>query len=220
MHIAAPIDIDLSEPDPAGFPLLMEALSDRILRHDEVDVWKRLFLGSSCGSVRHEAEELTLLVADAALVAPDPRERERLLAVLGGERQPSRRVDLLLGFKDARAAVQAAITLQRLSRSHMLRAEVRTCWCTVARFELDGVAQRRIVGPEIDAAEEALSQAARGMVTLSARTYAMVGESLSAQLNHAVVATELEDDTVTRAYIALTPHASAPMSNFAGLGRC
>ncbi len=217
MHIAHEIDIDLSELDPVE-PSLAEALSSRVLRHGDVDVWKRLFIGSSNNSVHYGIEELTLLAADAALVAPGPDEQEELLARLGGERQPSRRVDLLLGFKDAHAAVRTAIKLQRLSEHHMLRAKVRTCLFTVATFELDGVEYRRVVGPELDATEESLSEAPRGVVTLSARTYEIVGERLSAQLRNAVVATEMEDDTVTRAYVALTPHASAPMSTFAGLG--
>lgn len=213
-----PIDIDLSDSPGAELPALAEALSDRILRLGDVDEWKRVFIGSDSSPVRYEVEELTLLAADAAPVPSEPGEKEQLVALLGGEMQPSRRVGLLLSFKDAPAAVRAAITLQRLSEGQSLRATVRTCLCGVARFELDGVEQRRVVGPEIDEAEEALSQAARGVVTLSAKTYEVVAESLSGQLKSAVVATEMEDEIVTRAYIALTPHASAPMSTFAGLG--
>ena len=218
MHGAQGIDIDLSELKPVEPWPLVEALSDRILRHGDVEVWKQLFLGAPCSSVHYEVEEVTLLAADAAVVAAQPQEREQVLALLGGESQPSRRVDLLLSFKDAPAAVRAAITLQRLSASQLLRTTVRTCLCNVACFELDGVERRRVVGPEIDATEQALSEAARGVVTLSARTYEIVGESLSAQLKNAVIATEVEDEVVTHAYIALTPHASAPMSTFAGLG--
>lgn len=218
MNIEQGIDVDLSEMESVAPPQLVEVLSDRILRHGDIDVWKRLFISTACNPVHCEVEELTLLAADAALLAPEPEEQDKLLALLGGERQQSRRVDLLLSFQDAPAAVRAAITLQRLSEHHKLRTKVRTCLCNVVRFELDGVEHRSVVGPELDATEEALAQAAHGVVTLSARTYEIVGESLAAQLKSAVVATELEDDTVTRAYIALTPHASAPMSTFAGLG--
>lgn len=217
MHFAQGIDIDLSELDPVE-PSLVEALSDRVLRHGDVDLWKRLFVGTSHSAVRYGVEELTLLAADSALVAPSPDDLDKLLELLGGERQPSRRVDLLLSFKDAHAAVRAAIKLQRLSEGHMLRANVRTCLFSVASFELRGAECRRVLGPELDATEESLSQSPRGVVTLSARTYELVGERLSAQLRNAVVTTELQDETVTCAYVALTPRASSPMSTFAGLG--
>ncbi|WP_332815548.1 hypothetical protein [Ramlibacter sp.] len=220
MHAAQDIDIELTEleRDPTDRWLLIEAMSHRILRHGNVDVWRRLFIGSHYKSIQYEAEELTLLAADAALVSADPQESERLLAQLGGEKQPSRRVDMLLSFRDAPAAVRAAVTLQRVSGGHLLRTKVRTCLCNVASFELDGTVRRRVFGHEIDAVEEALSEAARGVVTLSARTYELVGESLSAQLKNAMIATEIDDGTVTRAYIALTPDAAAPLSTFAGLG--
>lgn len=216
MHFQQVLDVDLSELENPS--MLDDALSERILRHGDVDVWKRLFLGSAPRSVQYKAEALTLLVADAALAAPEAHEREQLIALLGGESQPSRRVDLLLSYPDPAAAVRAAITLQRLSGSHMLRCKVRTGLFDVARFELDGEKYRLLVGPEIAATEEALSQAARGVVTLSAKTYEMVNEKLSTQLKNAMVATEMQDEIVTLAYIALTPPASAPMSTFAGLG--
>lgn len=218
MHSAQAIDIDLSELGSPPSWVLADALSDRILRHGDVDVWKRLFIGSAYRSVQYRTEELTLLVADAALLAAGPQGRQQLVGWLGGDSQPSRRVDLLLTYRDADTAVRDAINLQRMSDGHMLRCEVRTGSFSVAHFELDGVAYRRLVGPEIEAAEEALALAARGVVTLSARTYELVDAKLSTKLKNAVVATEMQDETVTRACIALTPHASAPMSTFAGLG--
>lgn len=209
----------VTQPAPAGArALMLEAFSNRMLRHGDVDAWRRVFLGPAYGSIRFETAQVTLVAADAPLAAISPEERQELADRLGGDLQPSRRVELVLAFDDAASALRGAVMLQRLSAGRRVRTALTSAVCTVACFDAERVGQRVLFGPEVEEAEAGLEHAARGTIVLAASTYALLGEGVGEQVQDGVLTTELDQQTVTRACITLAPHASAAMSTFAGLG--
>lgn len=210
-------------PDRAAAPsggaaLLLEALCERLLRHSDVETWRRVFLGPAYRTIRFEASLLTLVASDDPLADISPTEGVELAARFGGHAQPSRMADMVLGFRDAADALRAGLVLQRLSGRKKVRTVLSTTVCTIAIFELEGRQHRMVVGREIEQAEAGLRLAAAGSIVVSAETYAALGEGISEQVSDGLVTTEMDDDTVTQASITLAPHASAPMSTFAGLG--
>lgn len=199
--------------------MLMESLSQRVLWRGDIGLWRRLFLGAACATIRFEARQLTLLAGDAPLADIHRGELERLAACLGGEVQIASRADLLLSFAGAETALEAAVTLQRLSEGRRVRIAVSTVLCMVACFELDGRGHRLVVGPELEEAEQALARAAAGTILVSAETHELLGGDFADSVNDAVVTTEMDEQGVTQACITLAPHRCAAMSTFAGLGR-
>lgn len=170
------------------------------------------------GAVRFEVVQLTLVAADSPMESFSGEEANLLAARLGGNPEPSARVDLVLSFRNAAAALGAALLLQRLSPRRKVRSALSTHLCTVACYEVDGVQRRLAVGPEMELAEAALPRAVPGTVLISAETYGLIGDRLAEYVPDGLLATELEDDRVREASITLAPHASAPQSTFAGLG--
>lgn len=197
---------------------LLEALSQRILRHCDVEVWRKVFLGPAYASIRFEAVQLTMVAADAPMDSFSGEEAHLLAARLGGNPELSSRVDFVLSFRNAAAALGASLLLQRLAPRRRVRTALSTQLCTVARYELDGAQRRLVVGSEMQHAEEALSRAVPGTILISAETYALVGDRLAEYVPDGLLATELEGDRVREASITLAPHASAAQSTFAGLG--
>jgi hypothetical protein len=198
--------------------VLLEALSQRVLWRGDIAFWRRLFLGSACASIRFEARRLTLLASDAPLAGIHRGEIERLAACVGGELQIPGRADILLSFGAADAALEAAMTLQRLSEGRRVRMAVSTVVCMVAHFAVDGRAYRLVVGPELEEAEQALERAAPGAILVSAETHDELGGDFADSVRDGVVTTEMDEQGVTQASITLAPHRSAAMSTFAGLG--
>lgn len=203
----------------AGLGTALEALSQRLLRHDGADAWREVFLGPAYRTLRIETLPLALVATDTPIVACSREEARMLAAHLGGELQPSSAADLVFSFDRGASALRAAIVLQRLATSARIRTSMHTAQCTVACFERGGATHRVVVGQEIDQTEGAVRQAAPGTIVISAEAYALVGDRIG-QVQDALVATEVDDEKVMRASITLAPAASAAMSTFAGLGRC
>jgi hypothetical protein len=201
--------------DRAG---LLEALSERILRHAGVELWRRLFLGPTFGSIRFETRALTVLAADAPLERGSSDDRALLAERLGGTLEISRGADIVLAFDEARAALRAAVVLQRLADQRRVRTALNTATATVACFELDGTSQCLVIGAAIERAESALAACSPGTIYLSAASYATLHERIGDDVRDGLVATELENENVTQASIMLPPQAGSPMSTFAGLG--
>lgn len=201
-----------------GRAMMLEALSNRVLRHCDVEVWRELFLGPAYATIRFEVAQRTVVATDAPLDAFSGDEAALLASHVGGEAEPSTAVDLVLSFPQPAAALQAAMVLQRLSAGRRVRTSISTALCTVACYETENGPRHLIVGAEIERAEKAVANAVPGTIVLSAETYALLGDRINEHVPDGLVATELDDETVRQASITLAPHASAPMSTFAGLG--
>lgn len=198
--------------------LMLEALSQRVLRHCDVEVWRELFLGAAYATIRFEVAQRTVVATDAPLDSFSREEAALLATHLGGDVEPSAAVDLVLSFPQPVAALRAAMVLQRLSAGRRVRTSLSTALCTIACYETESGSRRLMVGPELARAEKAVAQAVPGTIVLTAETYALLGDRINEHVPDGLLATELEDETVQQASITLAPHASAPMSTFAGLG--
>jgi hypothetical protein len=198
--------------------LMLEALSQRVLRHCDVEVWRELFLGPAYATIRFEVAQRTVVATDAPLDSFSGEEAALLATHLGGDVEPSAAVDLVLSFPQPVAALRAAMVLQRLSAGRRVRTSLSTALCTVACYETESGPRRLMVGPELARAEKAVTQAVPGTIVLTAETYALLGDRINEHVPDGLLATEMEDETVQQASITLAPHASAPMSTFAGLG--
>jgi class 3 adenylate cyclase len=202
----------------AASPLLVEALSHRLLRHGGAELWRQVFLGPAFATLRFEVAQFTLLATDAPLAEFSADEAAVLASRVAAEVQPSVTADVLLSFAQPVDALRAAMVLQRLSEGRNIRTSLSTASCTVASFDLGGDRRRVVVGPEIERAEEAVAHAAPGTIVISAETYALLGDRMTDQVHDGLVITEGDEQTVTRASITLAPAASADLSTFAGIG--
>jgi hypothetical protein len=198
---------------------LLEALSQRVLRHWQVDAWRQLFLGPAYASIRMETVQLTLLATDSPLPKLDRMEVEMLAQRLGGNPEAALGADLVLSFQRPSAALRAALVLQRLSPHRKVRTALASHACTVACFELNGEPQRLVIGAAMEHVERAVTQVAPGTIFVSPETYALVEDRLGEHVRDAIIATELDDQMVTQASITLAPQPSEWVSTFAGLGR-
>lgn len=205
-------------PDGVG-PLLMEALSERLLRHADPEVWRAIFLDPARAKVSFETLRCTVLASDSPLDDVSAEEGALLAGQLGAEQQPATTSDLLLSFRSPLAALRAALVLQRLSAGRSVRTAVSSVAGTVATIEVAGEVRRILIGPGIERAELAVSESVAGTIWVCGETYNAVGDTIADHVRDGLVITELDDETVTCASITLPPHASAEASTFAGLGR-
>ncbi len=201
--------------NPADSPM-REVLSQRILRHVGVPAWREAFLGAAASTLRFQARHYTLLVSDAPLASFSEEEARLLAEHLGANLQPSSAAELVLAFDKPAAALHGALVLQRLGQR--VRSALTTAMCTEACYEAADGAKRLVVGNAIELAEAALAQAVPGTVVLCAQSYALLAEQIAEHAPDALLATELEDETVRQASLTLAPSASADLSTFAGLG--
>jgi hypothetical protein len=209
----------MTNPPPGVGSLLLEALSERLLRHDDVKLWRAIFLDPAHAGVEFETLRYTVLASDSPLDGISDEEGSLLAGRLGAEAQPATTSDLLLSFRSPTAAVRAALVLQRLSAGRSVRTAVTSVAGTVATVEIDGQVRRILVGPGIERAELALTESVPGTILVCGETYNALGDTISEHLRDGLVMTELDDETVTCASITLPPHAAAEASTFAGLGR-
>jgi hypothetical protein len=200
--------------------LMMEALSERLLKHADVAVWRGIFLGSGKDAVQFESERCTVLVSDSPLPGISRHEGALLARRLGAEEQPSTDADLVLAFPTARAALRGALVIQRLAEGRNVRTALTTVLAPAASVEIEDWTRRVLVGPEIERAEAALGEAVAGTILVCGDTYRRLGDSIAEHVRDGLVITEMDDETtVTQASITLPPHASSEASTFAGLGR-
>lgn len=201
--------------NPAEAPM-REVLSERILRHVGVPAWREAFLGAAASTLRFEARQYTLLASDAPLAFFSEEEARLLAEHLGAQLQPSSSVELVLAFGQPAAALHAALVLQRLGQR--VRGALTTAMCTEACYEASDGPKRLVVGNAIEVAEAALAQAVPGTLVLCAQSYALLAEQIAEHAPDALLATELDNETVRQASLTLAPAASADLSTFAGLG--
>lgn len=200
-------------------PLLLEALSERLLRHADASVWRAIFLDPEHAKVSFETLRCTVLASDSPLDKVSVEEGSLLADRLGAEEQPATTSDLLLSFRSPLAALRAALVLQRLSAGRSVRTAVTSVAGTVATVEIDGQVRRILIGPGIERAELAVSESVAGTIWVCGETYNALGDTIAEHVRDGLVIAELDEEIVTCASITLPPHASAEASTFAGLGR-
>ena len=209
----------MTDPQAGVGPLTLEALSERLLRHADVSLWRAIFLDPAHAGVRFETLRYTVLASDSPLGTINAEQTALLAGRLGAEAQPNTTSDLLLSFRSPTAAVRAALVLQRLSGGRSVRTAVTSVAGTVAVVNIGGQERNILVGPEIERAELAVADSVPGTIFVCGDTYNALGDTIADHVRDGLEMTELDEETVTCASITLPPHASAEASTFAGLGR-
>ncbi|MBE7368346.1 hypothetical protein [Ramlibacter pallidus] len=165
--------------EPSQEPLLLEALSDKVLHQLPPAVWKNLFLGAERDSIRFEERLLTLVHADAEVPAGGQgtvterfyQELQRLNARHGGRLDPYVNATALVTFEDPGAAVRMAIELQRAAQEVPLRIGVVSGPCMLAFFRAQGRLWCTPLGDQPARAAKVAAGAAPGRIVISPETY-------------------------------------------------
>jgi hypothetical protein len=196
---------------------LLELLSERLLRHASVSVWRKVFLGGG-PAVRFEQPMLTLLCSDAPARGWSLSELVLLAERFGGACEPCGDGEALFSFTQALPALRAALLLQKIGADTRVRSCITTGPCTVAVFEVDGQDRRMVLPPEVTRAEAGVRGAASGAIVISPEAYDLLEPWISDEVRDGLVATECHADAITQVSITLAPHNSEALSTFAGLG--
>ena len=159
--------------------MLLEALSDKVLRQLPAAVWKELFLGAGHDTIRFEQRHLTLVHADAAAPAGEPgsatesfyQELQRLNTRHNGRLDPYVDAAALVTFEDPGAAIRMALQLQQAAHGVQLRIGVVGGLCTLAYFRAQGRLWCTPLGPLPARAAEVARSAAVGGIVISPETY-------------------------------------------------
>jgi len=205
--------------DPAP---LVDALSQRVLRHLPASAWRKLFLRPMRDVMQFVPTHGTLLCA-AALTpawtssAVAVRDLEFLARTHGGEIDPCPQASALVRFADAQDALAMAIELQQGAGDVRYQVGIASGECTLATLLLEGTPLPVLVGGAVDRAEAVARQATPGSIRLAPETFAQV-EAALARVAGCMVATEYDGDEITATSLTLAPRANAFLSTFAGLG--
>jgi hypothetical protein len=195
--------------------LLLDALSQRVLRHLSVSAWRNLFLRPVEEVMQFSPLTGTLLCAAAQVPAWAPsagavRDLEFLAHSHGGELDPCPQASALVRFETAQDALAMAIELQQMT------AEVRY-QVTLVTLMLEGNPLPVLVGGVVDRVEAVTRQATSGSIRLAPETFAQLQEAI-ARIPGCMVATEYQGEDITATSLTLAPRANAFLSTFAGLG--
>lgn len=203
--------------------LMIDALSDRVLRNLSTSVWRQLFLEPGDERMRLEQGVGTLLCAE--LQAPSWSSGAHLLGELsylagchGGYVDPCPASAALVRFDHPAAALDMALQMQQLASDAPFQIGIVSGALTTAAFRLDGGTLRMLAGDEVQRAGEVARLAAAGTIRMDAATYLALQDEI-AQSRTGVVSTEYEGEEITAVSLTLTPPSNAYLSTFAGLGR-
>ena len=205
--------------DPAP---LVDALSQRVLRHLPASTWRKLFLRPMREVMQFTPVQGTFLCAAALTPAWSngalaQRDLEFLARTHGGEIDPCPQASALVRFADAQAALAMAIELQQGASDVRYQVGISTGECTLATLLLEGTPLPVLVGGAVDRAEGVARQATPGSIRLAPDTFEQVEVAL-AGIAGCMVATEYHGDELTATSLTLAPRANAFLSTFAGLG--
>jgi len=195
--------------------MLLEALSDKVLHQLPPAVWKELFLGAERETIRFERRPLTVVYADADVLAGRPggaterfyHELQRLNSRHNGRLDPYVNATALATFENPGAAVRMAIELQRAAAEVALRIGVVSGVCTLAYFRVQGRLWCTPLGEQPERAAAAAATASVGGIVLSPETCRPNEER--ARLHGDGDVPEFEDSEIDLSTLALGSEAVA-----------
>jgi hypothetical protein len=202
--------------------LLLDALSQRVLRHLSVSAWRNLFLRPVEEVMQFSPLTGTLLCAAAQVPAWAPsagavRDLEFLAHSHGGELDPCPQASALVRFETAQDALAMAIELQQMTAEVRYQVGLATGECTLVTLMLEGNPLPVLVGGVVDRVEAVTRQATSGSIRLAPETFAQLQDAI-ARIPGCMVATEYQGEEITATSLTLAPRANAFLSTFAGLG--
>ena len=209
--------MQFEDPSP-----LVDALSQRILRHLSATAWRKLFL-RPLNEVMQVADVHGTLLSAAALVPAwsagtgAQRDLEFLARSHGGELDPCPTGSALVSFDDPHDALAMAIELQQMASEVRYQVGLATGQCTLATLQLEGMALPLLVGGAVDQVDVLTRQASAGTIRIAPATFELVQDAV-VRIGGCMVATEYDGDAPGATSLTLAPRANAFLSTFAGLG--
>lgn len=201
--------------------LLLETLSDRVLRNLSPAAWRKLFLRPHQEVMQFAPSHGTLLCATLpagwALDASMQSDIAFLAACHGGQLDPCPEGSALVRFDTAQAAFNLAVEMQQSATHPRFQVGLVTGDCTVALLALDEGVLRVLLGETVERAAAVARQAAPGSIRIAPETCVELQDHLG-DLGRGVLTTEYEHDAVIAMSLTPTPSSTAPLSTFAGLG--
>ena len=161
-------------------PLLLEALSDKVLHQLPPSVWKHLFLGEGRQGIVFEQRQLTLVHVDAELQTGATSEAwqkfcvqlQALAARNQGRLDPYVNATALVTFEDPGAAVRMAMALQRAATGLDLRIGIVSGPCVLAFIRAQGRLWCTPLGAQPERAARVAAGATPGAMVISPETHA------------------------------------------------
>ena len=201
---------------------LLDALSQRVLRHLPASAWRQVFLRPMGETMRFAAVRGTLLSATAAVpawsgAAGGQRDLEFLARSHGGEIDPCPQGSILVSFDDPHDALAMGIELQQMASDVRYQVGIATGDSTLATLQLEGMPLPLLVGGVVDRVETLTRHATAGSIRLSPETFSEVQDAV-VRITGCMVMTEFDGDEAGATSLTLAPRSNAFLSTFAGLG--
>lgn len=202
--------------------LLLDALSQRVLRHLSASAWRKLFLRPVSEVMNFTTVQATVVSVSALAPAWSAstgaqRDLEFLARSHGGELDPCPGGDALVSFDDPHAALAMAIELQQAVSEVRYQVGIATGECMLATLQLEGTPLPVLVGGAVDRAETLARHATAGSIRLAPDTFAQVQDAV-VRIAGCMVMTEYDGDEPGATSLTLAPRSNAFLSTFAGLG--
>lgn len=201
---------------------LLDALSQRILRHLPAAAWRKLFLRPVHEAMQFTTAQGTFLAAAAQVpVWSAGAGAQRDLAFLAhahrGELDPCPQGCALVRFDDPNDALAMAIELQQTAGEVRYQIGITTGECTLASLQLEGTLLPVFVGGAVDQVEALTDQATAGSIRIAPGAFALLQDAV-VRIAGCMVATEYDGDAPGASSLTLAPRSNAFLSTFAGLG--
>lgn len=202
---------------------LLEALSERMLRHHPSAGWRKLFIDPA-GRERIVFEDGHGILLCAHLqdrnVAGSAAIQSEFAFIASTHRadvDPCPSGDLLMCFEDPARALDAALDLHQLAGGTRLQVGLAMGERAVAVVDADGGRLRVSLGAAVDCATRVSRMAPAGTVRMDPSVYELLQDRIR-ELPRCVVSTEFDATGVEAVSLVMAPRPSEALSTFAGLG--
>lgn len=202
---------------------LLEALSERMLRHHPSASWRKLFIEpGGHDRIAFEEGQGILLCAhvqdrNVAGSASIQSEFAFIATTHRAEVDPCPSGDLLMCFDDPARALGAALDLHQLVGGARLQVGLAAGERAVALISAEGASLRVSLGAAVDCATRVSRMAPAGTVRMEPAVFEMLQDRIR-DIPRCVVSTEYDATGIEAVSLVMAPKASEALSTFAGLG--
>lgn len=202
---------------------LLEALSERMLRHQPSASWRKLFIDpAGHGQIVFEDGQGILLCAhvqdrNVAGSASIQSEFAFIAATHRADIDPCPSGDLLMCFHDPVDALGAALDLHQLVGGTRLQVGLAMGERAIAVIGTDGSTLRVSLGAAVDCATRVSRMAPAGTVRMEPAVFERLQDHIR-DIPRCVVSTEYDATGIEAVSLVIAPKPSEALSTFAGLG--